>query len=148
MSSSAGRLPGSWLTGFLSVTFILAGCWAMSQESKTSPAPSQAVKPASKAVPGNTKAPAKSAVAEGKKSSTPAAAERPPEPLLKGWETPSVAIVLSGEQIGYLEPCGCSAKQSGGFARRGDLFEQLRAKKWPVAAFDLGGTLKRSRRHD
>ena len=74
--------------------------------------------------------------------------DRPPTPLLKGWTKPAVAIVLSGDQRGSLEPCGCTARQSGGFARRGDLFEQLWKKGWPVVALDLGGSLKRSRTHD
>jgi len=56
---------------------------------------------------------------------------------------------MSGDAIGYMEPCGCSATQSGGFARRSDLLRQLRdEKKWPLVALDLGGSLKRSRRHD
>jgi hypothetical protein len=55
-------------------------------------------------------------------------------------------LVLSGEQHGYLEPCGCSEKQSGGIARRSDLMKQLRAKGWPAAGLDLGGTVKRSRK--
>ena len=74
------------------------------------------------------------------------AAEPPPEPLLKSWPKPSVAFVLSGEQRGYLEPCGCSERQSGGLARRADLVQQLQARGWTVTGFDLGGTLKRTRR--
>ena len=60
------------------------------------------------------------------------------------WPTPAAVLVLSGEQHGYLEPCGCSEKQSGGIARRSDLMKQLRAKGWPAAGLDLGGTVKRS----
>lgn len=71
---------------------------------------------------------------------------RPPKPLLKDWPKPAVALVLSGEQHGYLEPCGCSETQSGGVSRRADLFRQLREdRKWPVTALDLGGTIKRNR---
>jgi hypothetical protein len=149
MISSAGRSPGSWLTCLLAVTFVLAGYWAVSEDAESPGEASRSAKPtiAPKAAKGTAVGPSKAA-APASKSNEKSAPERPPEPLLKGWTKPQLAIVLSGEQMGYLEPCGCSAKQSGGFARRGDLFEQLRAKQWPVAAFDLGGTLKRSRRHD
>lgn len=67
-------------------------------------------------------------------------------PMLNGWEKPSATLILSGEQHGYLEPCGCSETQSGGVSRRADLFKQLKDKQWPVTAIDLGGTLKRDRR--
>ena len=50
------------------------------------------------------------------------------------------------QQHGYIEPCGCSPKQSGGLARRADLLRQLReVKKWPVLALESGGTLDESR---
>lgn len=83
------------------------------------------------------------APAEGDNSSAKAP---PPKPLLEGWTKPAVALLLSGEQHGYLEPCGCTENQSGGLSRRFDLFRQLEEKGWPLAAVDLGGTLKRSRR--
>lgn len=67
-------------------------------------------------------------------------------PQFTNWPAPKAVLVLSGEAHGYLEPCGCSEKQSGGVARRSDLFKQLRAKGWPVAGLDLGGTVKRSRK--
>jgi len=62
-----------------------------------------------------------------------------PKPMLDGWAKPAVAIVLSGEQHGYMEPCGCSATQSGGLSRRGDFFRQLGEKGWQYTSFDLGG---------
>src|SRR5690606_29883495 len=67
-------------------------------------------------------------------------------PQFGQWPQPAAVLVLTGESHGYLEPCGCSENQSGGVARRSDLFKQLRAKGWPVAGLDLGGTLKRSRK--
>ena len=67
-------------------------------------------------------------------------------PLLDGWDRPSAAIVLSGEQHGYVEPCGCSETQSGGLARRHDLFKQLAARGWDTVGLDLGGSLKRTNR--
>ncbi|MCA9040750.1 MAG: hypothetical protein KDA65_10415 [Planctomycetaceae bacterium] len=74
---------------------------------------------------------------------------RPPKPIFEDWEkpqAPALAIVLSGEQNGYLEPCGCSETQSGGMARRADLFAQIKEKGWPVTALDVGGFLRHSRR--
>uniref|UniRef100_A0A7C4LMD6 Cytochrome c-552/4 domain-containing protein n=1 Tax=Schlesneria paludicola TaxID=360056 RepID=A0A7C4LMD6_9PLAN len=72
----------------------------------------------------------------------------PPEPLLQGWERPAAALMLSAEQFGYLEPCGCSLLQSGGLARRASLEAQLRDKGWPLAGLDAGGIVKRSRTQD
>ena len=62
------------------------------------------------------------------------------------WSKPAAALILTGEQLGYLEPCGCSEKQSGGIARRSDLLNQLESRGWAVAGLDLGGTIKRSRK--
>ncbi|OYW17764.1 MAG: hypothetical protein B7Z55_11895, partial [Planctomycetales bacterium 12-60-4] len=69
-------------------------------------------------------------------------------PLLKDWDKPAVALMLSGEMFGYMEPCGCSLTQSGGLERRGHLQQKLQEKGWNVAAFDAGGTLKRARQQD
>jgi len=66
---------------------------------------------------------------------------------LDGWEKPALALVLTGQQYGYFEPCGCSELQSGGVYRRADLVEKIEKKGWPVAALDLGGNARRTRRH-
>ena len=63
--------------------------------------------------------------------------------LLADWSRPALALVLSGEQLGYLEPCGCAENQAGGISRRADLFRQLRERGWPVSGLDLGGLVKR-----
>ena len=61
------------------------------------------------------------------------------------WPKPDVALVFSGEQDGYLEPCGCAGleNQKGGLRRRFTLLKELRDKGWPVVAMDLGGQEKR-----
>ena len=70
-------------------------------------------------------------------------------PILDGWKKPKIALLLSGEQHGYLEPCGCSENQSGGMARRADLVRKIVEEKgWDLVGLDVGGTLKRSRRQD
>ncbi len=67
------------------------------------------------------------------------------KPLFDGWGTPAVAFVLSGEQHGYFEPCGCSENQSGGVSRRHDLVKKLLDKGWTLTGLDLGGTVSRNR---
>lgn len=168
MNRSSLLSPGLWLTAFLASLFVVAGCWAKPAE-VTTPADKTAASsetkvdsttPVSVAEELNLPEPRKSGAPEiilaGAETTKPAAksvpakggSEKHPGPMLEDWTIPKVVIVLSGEQNGYLEPCGCSEKQSGGFARRGDFFNQLKSKRWPVTAFDLGGTLKRSRKHD
>ena len=72
-----------------------------------------------------------------------------PEELLAGWNNPTAVLLLTGEQHGYLEPCGCSINQLGGMARRADLVRMLlEERKWPVAGLDVGGVPKRNRRQD
>ncbi|MCY2964806.1 MAG: multiheme c-type cytochrome [Planctomycetota bacterium] len=68
------------------------------------------------------------------------------KPLLAGWDNPAAVIVFSGEQHGYVEPCGCSLKQLGGVSRRADFFRQLEDREYPLAAFDLGGLVNRPTR--
>lgn len=58
-----------------------------------------------------------------------------------GWKTPSLAILLSGEQNGSIEPCGCSLIQLGGMSRRMDLYRMLADRGWMLTGLDLGGTL-------
>ena len=135
---SLHRLPkfllcgGVWLLTF----FVIAGCQPASSSGNTS---------AGKA-PETTTADPKSAP----KKNEPAkpAATGKADPYLEGWKKPAAALILSGEIHGYLEPCGCSLTQSGGFARRAHLFRELREKGWPVAGLDVGGTLKKANRQD
>ncbi len=65
----------------------------------------------------------------------------PNGPIFEGWPKPDVALVFSGEQNGYLEPCGCAGleNQKGGLKRRFTFLKQLREKGWNVVAMDLGG---------
>jgi hypothetical protein len=66
-------------------------------------------------------------------------------PIFVGWPKPDVALLFSGEQDGYLEPCGCAGleNQKGGTMRRATLIKHLRAEDWPLVAMDLGGQEKR-----
>jgi hypothetical protein len=58
--------------------------------------------------------------------------------LFRDWSKPDAALVISGQMVGYLEPCGCSEDQKGGLGRRHELVEGLKGMGWPVAGVDLG----------
>lgn len=38
---------------------------------------------------------------------------------------PDFTLVISGQELGYLEPCGCAEGQIGGFPRRDSVLLQL-----------------------
>jgi hypothetical protein len=65
-------------------------------------------------------------------------------PIFVDWPKPDVALVFSGEQDGYLEPCGCAGleNQKGGLRRRATFLKELRAKGWPIVEMDSGGQEK------
>jgi len=65
-------------------------------------------------------------------------------PIFVGWPKPKLALVITGQQAGYLEPCGCAGldRMKGGMSRRYSLFRMLRDKGWPVIGMDVGGTAK------
>ncbi len=68
------------------------------------------------------------------------------ESLLSDWKAPQLCFVVTGQAHGYFEPCGCSERQVGGYARRADFLRYLREdRKWPVVAMDIGGLLKDER---
>jgi hypothetical protein len=89
-----------------------------------------------------------SAPKTGTDKASPTATGAAPAPaggtkLFANWPTPAGALVISGEQFGYLEPCGCTQGQLGGLKRRYDLLERLRdQQKWPLALLDLGSLIK------
>jgi len=66
-------------------------------------------------------------------------------PLFEDWPQPQAAIVISGEQNGYIEPCGCAGleNQKGGLKRRHTFIKSLRERGWPLALVDLGGQIRR-----
>src|SRR5436190_22292659 len=49
-------------------------------------------------------------------------------PAFANWPKPDVALLLSGDTRGYLQPCGCSEPQKGGLRRRYVLLDSLRKK--------------------
>ena len=54
------------------------------------------------------------------------------------WKRPDVALVLTGQMHGYVDPCGCSAPQFGGLVRRFEFIDSLKKKDWDVVGIDLG----------
>jgi hypothetical protein len=80
----------------------------------------------------------------------PVAPTAPPEPpaaafgakfpgrLFTGWSKPDFVFLVSGQQHGYLSPCGCSRPQKGGLERRYNFLKQLEQEGSPVIPIDLG----------
>jgi hypothetical protein len=72
--------------------------------------------------------------------------------ILVDWPKPRLALVITGRQDGYLEPCGCAGldRMKGGISRRYSLLKMLREQGWPpeknqgwpVLAVDVGGLSK------
>jgi hypothetical protein len=61
------------------------------------------------------------------------------------WPKPAVTLLITGQLIGYIEPCGCSGleNQKGGLARRHTLIRQLADDRgWPVIPLDVGSQVK------
>ncbi|QGJ72257.1 5'-nucleotidase/2' 3'-cyclic phosphodiesterase esterase-like protein [Planctomycetales bacterium 10988] len=65
---------------------------------------------------------------------------------IEKWEKPALTLVFTGDQHGYIEPCGCSGLENkkGGLARRYSFLDTLRAKDWSIVPCDLGGQVKRN----
>ncbi len=61
------------------------------------------------------------------------------------WPTPDLALVVTGQQNGYIEPCGCTGldKQKGGVARRFTFMQQLREDGWTLLPLDAGNQVRR-----
>jgi hypothetical protein len=58
---------------------------------------------------------------------------------------PDLVVVLSGEDHGYIQPCGCSKPQYGGLERRYNFLKGLtRERGWPIVAVDVGDIAQRS----
>ena len=60
----------------------------------------------------------------------------------------AISIVFTGEENGYLEPCGCSKGELGGLPRRHTLINQLRANSENCVLLSLGDISKEVGRQD
>jgi 2',3'-cyclic-nucleotide 2'-phosphodiesterase (5'-nucleotidase family) len=74
---------------------------------------------------------------EPKSNSAPPSTQ-PSAQLFRDWSSPEVVLLLTGQQHGYVLPCGCSTPQYGGLERRYNFLQALKARGWPVVALDLG----------
>jgi hypothetical protein len=67
-----------------------------------------------------------------------------PNRLFQDWTAkPNLVLVLSGQQHGYVLPCGCSRPQLGGLERRYNFLQLVKNAGWPCVAFDLGDVPQR-----
>jgi len=81
-----------------------------------------------------------------KQAKDPKKAAAQEDPILEGWKKPQFALFLSGQQHGYIEPCGCTglANQKGGLMRRHTLLKQLQDDRdWGVVSLDVGNQVRR-----
>ncbi|MEM8671166.1 MAG: multiheme c-type cytochrome [Planctomycetota bacterium] len=63
----------------------------------------------------------------------------------KTWPKPPVTLVVTGNQHGYIEPCGCTGldRQKGGLARRYTFMKQLEEMGWDLLPIDAGNQVRR-----
>ncbi len=69
-----------------------------------------------------------------------ATAEEKNQKIAEGWPVPWATIFITGQQYGYMEPCGCTGleNQKGGLNRRDTLLTQIRSRGWEVLPIDVG----------
>jgi hypothetical protein len=67
------------------------------------------------------------------------------EPLFENWPKPDLVLFITGQQHGYIEPCGCTGliHQKGGLARRATCKKSLAERGWEVVALDAGNQVSR-----
>lgn len=77
-----------------------------------------------------------------------AAAQAEPPPGWREWQDPAVVLAVTGQQFGYIEPCGCTGleNQKGGMMRRYTLLDQVRERGWQVVPLDAGNQVRRTGR--
>ena len=66
-------------------------------------------------------------------------------PAWKSWPRPEATLFVTGQQHGYIEPCGCTglANQRGGLARRMTALNEVRDAGWDVLPIDAGNLVRR-----
>ena len=65
--------------------------------------------------------------------------------IAEDWPEPQAVLFVSGQQHGYLEPCGCTGldQQKGGLIRRDTLLSQLADRGWNMVPIDVGNQVRR-----
>jgi len=129
---------------FLGLIFLAASLiWMPLPDKAPEPGKPQApTAPLPTPVPAQTQTPPK---ATESIPSSPPASVPPSSPLaFPAWPTPKLAFVVTGEQHGYFEPCGCTGNQLGGMSRRAGLFDKIKSLNWTVRGLDAGGISRRT----
>ncbi len=67
------------------------------------------------------------------------------EPLFVDWPEPEFVLFVTGQQRGFIEPCGCTGltNQKGGLVRRHTLTRELTERGWPIVPVDVGNQVRR-----
>jgi hypothetical protein len=105
--------------------------------------PGEAPVTATQDSPESTKS-ASNSVESSAAENTPVVSRPAKDPAFLTWPKPQLALVITGEQHGYFEPCGCTANQLGGMSRRAGLFAKIEELGWTVRGLDVGGLSRRT----
>lgn len=114
----------------IAVMLIGSVAWLIGQSSQE-PSPSTPASDASNDTPDDS-------------AEAPAGPQSDVVPVWDEWPQPQLALMVTGEQHGFFEPCGCTSNQMGGMARRADLRKRLTDAGWEVRGVDLGGLPRRT----
>jgi hypothetical protein len=138
-----------YLVCFLGLALVLL-CGCPSKQASPPPASQgkaeQAKAPSQETAAAETPVTTTQAPAAAGSTTEPATSAPEATPLFKEWPKPDVVLVLTGQQLGYIEPCGCTGleNQKGGLARRHTLIRQLADERgWAVVPLDVGSQVKR-----
>lgn len=76
---------------------------------------------------------------------TVATDEEKNQKIAADWQNPWLVFYITGNQYGYLEPCGCTglANQKGGINRKDTLLTSLKNRGWQVMPLDAGDQVRR-----
>lgn len=74
-----------------------------------------------------------------------ASEEEKNQKIAEDWANPWATLFITGQQHGYIEPCGCTGleNQKGGLNRRDTLLNQITARGWEVIPIDAGNQIRR-----
>ncbi len=70
-----------------------------------------------------------------------ASSEEKNQKIAEDWKDPLFVFFVTGNQTGYIEPCGCTGleNQKGGLSRRDTFLTSVRQRGWNVIPIDGGG---------
>ncbi|QDV54485.1 multiheme c-type cytochrome [Rosistilla oblonga] len=109
------------------------------------PTPAAAPTPAEEATDAEEPAANEPAEAPAAEPTASPAADTEVDDRWKQWPKPSAVMLFTGEQHGYIEPCGCTGleNQKGGLARRHTLIKEIQTLGWNVVPMDAGNQVRR-----